>query len=92
VAELSHADHLLLTEVYPAGEEAIKDADGRSLCGAIRARGQVNPVFVETIDDLHSVIDEQLQDGDVLVTLGAGNIGQFAVDFLLQHKSQKVSS
>ncbi len=92
VAELSHSDHLLLTEVYPAGEEPIKDADGRSLSGAIRARGQVNPVFVETIADLHSVIDEQLQDGDVLVTLGAGSIGQFAVDFLQQHNAKEVSS
>ncbi len=90
VAELSHADHLLLTEVYPAGEAPIKDADGRSLTGAIRARGQVNPVFVETIDELHAVIEEQLQDGDVFVTLGAGSIGQFAVDFLQQHNNSEV--
>lgn len=87
VAQLSLADHLLLTEVYPAGEAPIKNADGRSLSAAIRTRGQVNPVFVETIDDLHKVIDEQLIDGDVLVTLGAGSIGQFAVDFLQQHNT-----
>lgn len=92
VAELSLADHLLLTEVYPAGEDPIKDADGRSLSGAIRARGQVNPVFIESIADLHDVIDEQLKDGDVLVTLGAGNIGQFAVDFLQQHETKEVNS
>ncbi len=92
VAELSLADHLLLTEVYAAGEEAIKDADGRSLTGAIRARGQVNPVFVESIGDLHNVIDDQLIDGDVLVTLGAGSIGQFAVDFLAQHSDSGVNS
>jgi len=91
VAELSLADHLLLTEVYPAGEEPIKDADGRSLSGAIRTRGQVNPVFFDTIDDLHDVIDEQLSDGDVLVTLGAGSIGQFAVDFLQQHDIEEQS-
>lgn len=88
VAELSLADHLLLTEVYPAGEEPIKDADGRSLSGAIRSRGQVNPVFIETIADLHTVIEEQLNDGDVLVTLGAGSIGQFAVDFLQRHSAE----
>jgi len=87
VAELSLADHLLLTEVYAAGEEPIKDADGRSLSGAIRARGQVNPVFIESIGDLQSVIDDQLNDGDVLVTLGAGSIGQFAVEFLAQHNT-----
>lgn len=88
VAELSLADHLLLTEVYPAGETPIKDADGRSLSGAIRSRGQVNPVFIESIADLHEVIEEQLNDGDVLITLGAGSIGQFAVDFLQQHTSE----
>jgi UDP-N-acetylmuramate--alanine ligase len=92
VAELSLADHLLLTEVYPAGEEPIKDADGRSLSGAIRARGQVNPVFIESINDLQIMIDEQLQDGYVLVTLGAGNIGQFAVEFLKLHNTDGASS
>lgn len=89
VAELSAADHLLLAEVYPAGEKPIKDADGRSLSGAIRARGQVNPVFVESMDELSVVIPTQLQQGDVLITLGAGSIGQFAVELLNTYSKAK---
>lgn len=85
VAELSVVDHLLVTEVYAAGEDSISGADGRSLCGAIRARGQVNPVFIDSIAGLHDVMPDQLNDGDVLVTLGAGSIGQYAVDFLKQY-------
>lgn len=91
VAELSVVDHLLIAEVYAAGEEPIKDADGRSLCGALRARGQVNPVFVEDMDALHSVIESQLQQDDVFVTLGAGSIGQFGAEFLTRHCTNEVS-
>lgn len=75
---LSEADTLLLTEVYAAGEEPIAGADGRALCAAIRARGKVNPVFVEDLDDLNDSILNVIEDGDVLLTLGAGSIGSIA--------------
>lgn len=75
---LSEADTLLLTEVYAAGEESIAGADGRALCAAIRARGKVNPVFVEDLDDLNDSILNVIEDGDVLLTLGAGSIGSIA--------------
>ena len=72
---LSSVDALLVLEVYPAGEKPIAGADGRSLCRAIRSRSHVEPVFVEQIDDLAPVLKEILQDGDILLTLGAGSIG-----------------
>ncbi len=72
---LSEADVLILLEVYPAGETPITGADGRSLARAIRARGQVDPVFVEDIKELSASVNNVVQDGDVLVTLGAGNVG-----------------
>jgi UDP-N-acetylmuramate--alanine ligase len=75
---LSEADTLLLTEVYAAGEEPIAGADGRALCAAIRARGKVNPVFVEDLDELNDSILNVIEDGDVLLTLGAGSIGSIA--------------
>jgi UDP-N-acetylmuramate--alanine ligase len=78
VQVLSRADLLLLTEVYPAGEQPIPGADGRSLSRAIRTRGEVEPVFVEPLDDLPGVLRRLLQDGDVVLTLGAGNIGAMA--------------
>lgn len=75
---LSETDVLVLLEVYPAGESPIAGADGRALARAIRNRGQVDPVFVEDIDDVPQVLPGVLQDGDILLTLGAGNIGAAA--------------
>ena len=75
---LCEVDALVIGEVYAAGEAPISGADGRALCRGIRARGQVDPVFVEAIDELPGVLRDILQDGDVLLTLGAGDIGSVA--------------
>lgn len=72
---LAEADVLLLTDVYPAGERPIPGADGRSLSRAIRMRGKVNPVFVERAADLPKVLLPLLEDGDILLLMGAGDIG-----------------
>ncbi|MEJ2480206.1 MAG: TerB family tellurite resistance protein, partial [Acidihalobacter sp.] len=57
----------------------IANADGRSLARAIRARGRVEPVFVENIDGLTDALRDVVHDGDVVLTLGAGSIGQAAL-------------
>lgn len=75
---LSSVDLLLLLEVYAAGETAIPGADSRSLCRSIRARGQLDPIYVATPADLPAALADVLQDGDVLLTQGAGNIGALA--------------
>jgi len=75
---LATPDVLLLSEVYAAGESVVAGADGRSLSAAIRARGQVNPIFVELIDDVPDVLSNIIQDGDVVLTLGAGSVGLLA--------------
>jgi len=75
---LAEVDALVVTEVYAAGEPALPGADGRSLCRAIRARGQVDPVFVESVDELAGALPSICGDGDLLVTLGAGSIGNLA--------------
>jgi UDP-N-acetylmuramate--alanine ligase len=75
---LSQADVLLVTEVYAAGEAKIPGADGRSICRAVRGRGQVEPVFVERVEDLERAVTDVLRDGDLVVTMGAGHIGAVA--------------
>jgi UDP-N-acetylmuramate--alanine ligase len=72
---LAGADALLLTEVYAAGEAPIAHYDGRALARGIRARGAASPVFVETVDELPAALPPVLKKGDVLLTLGAGDIG-----------------
>jgi UDP-N-acetylmuramate--alanine ligase len=76
VRVLSTADALLLTEVYPAGEPPIVAADGRALARAVRVAGKVEPVFVDSIAELPAAIRALVRDGDVVVTMGAGSIGQ----------------
>ncbi|MHB9103157.1 MAG: UDP-N-acetylmuramate--L-alanine ligase [Sulfuricella sp.] len=76
VKVLSTVDALLLTEVYPAGEAPIVAADGRALARAIRVAGKVEPIFVESAADLPQAIMSAARDGDVVLTMGAGSIGQ----------------
>jgi len=78
VKVLSTADALLLAEVYPAGEAPIIAADGRSLARAVRVAGKVEPVFVEDLTTLPQAILRVAQSRDVVVTMGAGSIGNVA--------------
>ena len=73
-AVLSGLEVLVILEVYPAGEAPIAAADGRALCRAIRARGRVDPVFAESVPDLETLAPDLVRPGDVVLTLGAGNI------------------
>jgi UDP-N-acetylmuramate--alanine ligase len=75
---LSEADRLLVTEVYAAGEAPIAGADGRAICRAVRSRGQVEPVFVPEVEELGTLLAGLVEEGDVVLTLGAGNIGAVA--------------
>ena len=73
---LSSVDALVLAEVYAAGEPPIVAADGRSLARAVRVAGKIEPVFVENIGDMARTILQIARDGDVVLTMGAGSIGQ----------------
>jgi UDP-N-acetylmuramate--alanine ligase len=77
---LSGCDVLLVTEVYAAGEAPIPGADGRAICRAVRSRGVVEPIFVERVDDLAQALRAVLHDGDLVLTMGAGNVGAVAQD------------
>ena len=68
----------MLTEVYPAGEAPIVAADGRALARAVRVQGKVEPVFVEKVADLPAAVLAAARDGDVVLTMGAGSIGNVA--------------
>jgi UDP-N-acetylmuramate--alanine ligase len=75
---LSTPDLLILSEVYAAGEARINGADGRALARAIRARGAADPVFVEAIEDVPEQLSRVIEDGDIVLTLGAGSVGALA--------------
>lgn len=80
----NRADVLLLCDVYAAGEDPIPGADSESLAEAVRARGHRDVTYVGDLDALMGVLATRLQPGDVLITLGAGNITRVGRDLLAQ--------
>lgn len=78
VKVLSTADVLLLADVYPAGETPIVAADSKSLARALRVLGKIEPIYVESIDELPAAIQSAAQDGDVVLVMGAGSVGAVA--------------
>jgi UDP-N-acetylmuramate--alanine ligase len=78
VKVISHADAVLLAEVYAAGESPIVAADGRSLARALRVAGKLEPVFVDDINAMPQAVLDNAQDGDVILCMGAGTVGAVA--------------
>ena len=75
VKVLCSVDVLVLTEVYAAGEAPLVAADGRAMMHALRLAGQSEAVFVENIEDMPAVVMQQARNGDVVLNMGAGSIG-----------------
>lgn len=78
VQVLSTCDVLIISAVYAAGENPIPGADSRQLCHSIRQRGLVDPIYVESIDDVPDVVADLVKAGDLVITQGAGNVNQLA--------------
>ncbi len=78
VKALSQTDVLLLAEVYPAGEAPIVAADSKSLARSVRVQGKVEPIYVNAVDDLASAILDVVEDGDVVLVMGAGSVSRVA--------------
>ena len=79
---LSQVDVLMLLDVYSAGEAMIEGADSRSLARTIRTRGQVEPIMlnINDMDQIRQVLGSMLKANDLLITQGAGNVGQLCLD------------
>ncbi|MDN3525490.1 UDP-N-acetylmuramate--L-alanine ligase [Halomonas sabkhae] len=75
VRVLAGVDTLLLLDVYSAGESPLPGADGRTLAGSIRQRGEVDPIFVQDKAELPDLLNKVLRPGDILITQGAGDVG-----------------
>ncbi|MCB1587509.1 MAG: UDP-N-acetylmuramate--L-alanine ligase [Xanthomonadales bacterium] len=75
---LSEVDVLLLSEVYPAGEQPIAGADARSLARAVRSRGRVDPILIDQPADVIQALPPVLRPDDLLLLQGAGDIGAAA--------------
>ena len=87
---LASSDMVVLTDIYPAGEEPIDGVDSGALCQSIRARGRVNPILVSDVHDIPTELPCMLEDDDLVLLLGAGNIGQVAQEIREQGFSAEV--
>ncbi|KAH8298976.1 hypothetical protein KR044_006305 [Drosophila immigrans] len=76
---LSQVDVLLMLDVYAAGEAPIPGADSRSLCRTIRSRGKLDPILVSDADTVPETLAQLLQDEDLVLVQGAGNVGKIAL-------------
>lgn len=78
VQVLSQVDVLILLDVYAAGEAPIAGADSRALARSIRNLGKVDPIFVSDHAQLSEIMDQVLQDGDLILAQGAGNVSKLS--------------
>ena len=68
------ADVLILTDIYPAGEKPIEGVSAEKLCETILRQGHRNAYWVPEKKDVADFVLKQLRSGDMVVTLGAGDI------------------
>jgi UDP-N-acetylmuramate--alanine ligase len=78
---LGQVDILIIMQVYAAGESPIVGADSRSLCRTIRQHGSIDPIFVEQQSDIKDALSNVVEDNDIIVTQGAGNVGGLAASW-----------
>ncbi len=71
---LQAADRVFVTDVYPASEPPIEGISGRTIVDAMAAHGDVPAEFLPDLATAHHAVGNALQPGDLLVTLGAGNV------------------
>jgi len=73
---LAAVDEVILTDIYPAGEAPIAGITSDALAEAIEPRGPARVIRAGSVDDLPGVLDERIQDGDLVLVMGAGDIGR----------------
>lgn len=78
------ADRLVMTEIYPGGETPIAGVTGRALFDAIVEHGVRDGRFIENYQEIPAALAPDLQDGDMVLLLGAGSIGSIAPALLAE--------
>jgi UDP-N-acetylmuramate--alanine ligase len=85
------ADQLVVTDVYAAGEEPIEGATSAALVQGIIEHGHKDTHYQATLEEASDFLAEVVLPGDLVITLGAGNVNQVC-DLLADHLSKKEGS
>ncbi len=83
------ADLLFVMEIYPASEKPIEGVSGEALCDGIRSRGHKAAIFLPHRDTVVAEVADQLRAGDMIVTLGAGDVTQLGPMILEELKRRE---
>ncbi len=83
------ADRLILTDIYPAGEERIEGVTGEALYKGIKDHGHKDVTYIEDLKDIAPFLDAAVKAGDMVITLGAGNVWKVGEEFLSLLKARK---
>jgi UDP-N-acetylmuramate--alanine ligase len=71
---LQAADLVFITDVYPASEKPIEGISGQTLVDAMKVHGTVPSTYLPNLSTAHYAVGNALHPGDLLITLGAGNV------------------
>jgi UDP-N-acetylmuramate--alanine ligase len=82
LAAFDDADMLVLTDIYAAGEDRIEGVSGEAMYEALRRRGHADVRFVPASADIAAALLPHLRGGDMVVTLGAGDVYKVGDDLL----------
>ncbi len=79
-----NADMLVITDVYPAREEPIQGITGELIANTAREFGHKNVHYVENKKEVPSFLKQNMQPGDIIITMGAGDIWRYGEEFIKQ--------
>jgi UDP-N-acetylmuramate--alanine ligase len=76
------AEVLVVTDVYPSREKPIEGVTGELISDTAKNYGHKNVIYVEDKNDLPKKLKEILKDGDIVITMGAGDVYKYGEEFL----------
>ncbi|HLA51339.1 MAG TPA: UDP-N-acetylmuramate--L-alanine ligase, partial [Thermodesulfobacteriota bacterium] len=82
LSAFNDADTLVLTDIYPAGEGKIEGISSEALYNSIKAYGHRDVVYIPDKKDIPDYLNKITKPGDIVITLGAGNIWQVSEEMV----------
>jgi UDP-N-acetylmuramate--alanine ligase len=76
------ADVLVITDIYAAGEEPLEGVDSQKLVAAIKSYGHKSARYIGDLSEIGPLLESELKGGDVVITMGAGNVWRAGEDLL----------
>lgn len=83
------AEVVIITDVYPSREKPIEGVTGKLISETAQQYGHKNVIYVENKEDVTKKLKEITRAGDIVITMGAGDIYRFGEDFVKELESEK---